>query len=279
MSHSKFIRSPNEPWLCPFVTMACLLINVPRKIENKYLHSPWLKLGSKEPKPHLYTESPPCDVKERNVQGSVIKSKLEQCFLKLLQHRKPLISPISQKHDTFLKRAYSYTLMKDTELNALRCLASTNPCQWSYTVINLDNLLFPGYFALLDGTLDGTNQPWLPPFLLLWVQSNAHTALNWAERGLNAMAAHQTLSPRKAQTSQKLPRVGQTAMCWFREPSRTQSSYKFPKVFEAALFTAKANHLPKGVGLWARPSPEINQTTAWPRPPRQISLCCFCTLE
>lgn len=78
MSHSKFISSGNEPWLCQFVTMACLLINVPRKIENKYLHSPRVELGSKEPKSHLYTPSPPCDVKERNVQGSVIKSKLER---------------------------------------------------------------------------------------------------------------------------------------------------------------------------------------------------------
>lgn len=77
MSHSKFISSCNEPWLCQFVTMVCLLINVLRKIENKYLHSLRVELGSKEPKPHLYTLSPHCDVKERNVQGSVIKSKLE----------------------------------------------------------------------------------------------------------------------------------------------------------------------------------------------------------
>lgn len=132
--------------------------------------------------------------------------------------------------------------MKDAALNALRHLASTNPRQWSYTVINLDNLLLPGYFTLLDVTLDGTNQPWLLPFLLLWVQSNAHTALNWVEGSLNARAALQPLSPHKAQMSQKLPRVGQT--CWFREPSWPQSSYKFPRVFEAALFTTEANHLP-----------------------------------
>lgn len=78
MSHFKFISSGNEPWLCQFITMACLLINVPMKIENKYLHSPRVELGSKEPKHNLYTPSLLCDVKERNVQGSVIKSKLEQ---------------------------------------------------------------------------------------------------------------------------------------------------------------------------------------------------------
>ena len=78
MSHSKFISSCNEPWLCQFLTMACLLINVPRKIENKYLHSPRVELGSKEPKPHVRKPSPLSDVKERNVQGSVVKSKSER---------------------------------------------------------------------------------------------------------------------------------------------------------------------------------------------------------
>lgn len=74
MLHTKFISSCNDPWLYQLVTMACLLINVHRKIESKYLHSLRVELGSKEPKPHLYTPSPSCDVKERNVQGSVIKS-------------------------------------------------------------------------------------------------------------------------------------------------------------------------------------------------------------
>lgn len=60
---------------------------------------------------------------------------------------------------TFFKWAFLYTLMKDAESNSLRYFVSTKAFQLSYTVINLDNLHFPGYFAFLDGTLGSTKQP------------------------------------------------------------------------------------------------------------------------
>lgn len=52
-----------------------------------------------------------------------------------------------------------YTLTKVAESNSLRHLPSTTPFQLSYAVTNLDNPHFPGYLALLDGTLDSTKQP------------------------------------------------------------------------------------------------------------------------